>query len=857
MNSYYYVSNRLECLTFSLKENLFSTGAPFSKKMVVVPSQNMKRHLMLELAKDWGVAAGIQFVTLSKALSELSKNRIPSFIELSLKIEQELPKIDEVKGCQFPQLADQIARYFIRCGMYGCTLEGWLKKLWDQFSFDLEVNEKVDFPIHIFGFGTLPEKYFQFFKKFQAQFYLLSPTQLFWSDLQSDKQRAYKEMDDALEGNRILANLGKLGRRMARLLEEEELNEFYDDEHLIKVQQALFNLEPYEEENSIQVHVAETKLHEVEVLYQNICALLKKGFEPKDIHVLVPDLEDYSPFIHMVFWEKIDYAIHQSHHAPLEALLHLLALPQLRFERSVVLKLFGYEEFLGDLSKNDRDLIKSWIQKAKILWGLNAAHRQSYLQDPLIEKSEEGTWQDGLDWLLEGLVTAPENEEAVEWTDAALFGKFAQVMMSLKDQLIIQGLKPFNHWAQFVKKIATQFLVLNETEQNILHELNQMEFSHELSFDSFKRVLEYLCKKNAPAFQSSHLQAVQFFSLRSASAIPSKVIFVLGLQEESFPRSDKWPAICPRLSVTSLDEDRHHFLEVLLSVRCQLFLSYVKELPSSVINELKIQQINKHSLPQVKVKAHASFFDLKQQVEKEIIIDIKHLSLLARHPVQFYFNRVLGIYLDKEENEPKEFTLTPLNKAILRNSPHAKGLIPQGAFRRLALKRMAQEKEEFETHLKALAIDELSSHDVNLSIGNVTIIGKLKDISTEGLLVSGRGQISDCIKYWPQYLIYLLLPLEKKTNALLFTKGKTRTLAIDDPASELTKYLNYYEKCLNEVSFCMPDWTESILKGQELNTFMQFPDPYLEWLEKRDEMPDAEVINHRWGSFIKETYAIL
>ena len=69
-----FVSNRLEVLAESLKEELFQgQGHPFAKRWVVVPSERIKQDLFLRWSSDplLHVSTGIKMITWSEALSGL------------------------------------------------------------------------------------------------------------------------------------------------------------------------------------------------------------------------------------------------------------------------------------------------------------------------------------------------------------------------------------------------------------------------------------------------------------------------------------------------------------------------------------------------------------------------------------------------------------------------------------------------------------------------------------------------------------------------------------------------------------------------------------------------------------------
>src|SRR5437867_4055279 len=86
--------NDLHQLALCLGEDLFASAShPFEARLIVVPEMSMKEFLLASFAAHphLQIAAGVQILPLNQAIIELSaKKRIPSFLELSLAIEERL-----------------------------------------------------------------------------------------------------------------------------------------------------------------------------------------------------------------------------------------------------------------------------------------------------------------------------------------------------------------------------------------------------------------------------------------------------------------------------------------------------------------------------------------------------------------------------------------------------------------------------------------------------------------------------------------------------------------------------------------------------------------------------------------------
>jgi len=187
-------SNSCEQLFERLKHNLFLPGShPFSKRLIIVPSREMESWIRLHLARDLGVAAGIETSFLENALHTLFEMEpFPSKLELTLRIEEELTSLatewealqNYIGGKEKRKilLAKQLASLFNRYGVYGnkeCSVwekepKNWQEALWRQvftsWSYPLRLvstlqAKQQEASIHLFSFSHIPALYFHFFQQ--------------------------------------------------------------------------------------------------------------------------------------------------------------------------------------------------------------------------------------------------------------------------------------------------------------------------------------------------------------------------------------------------------------------------------------------------------------------------------------------------------------------------------------------------------------------------------------------------------------------------------------------------------------------------------------------------------------------
>jgi len=192
--------------------------------------------------------------------------------------------------------------------------------------------------IAIFGVSALPPFYLQIFaalaRHIEVSFYLLEPCEQFWGYISSVREqertlrRAGKGASEAEQlhlekGNRLLASMGQLGRDFLLLL--EDAGDWQESEPalfaapagkdlLSCIQTDILDLKDRgpgegprktisQQDDSVQVHSCHSPLRELEVLYDHLLDWFERdpGLAPRDILVMIPEIELYAPYIQAVF----------------------------------------------------------------------------------------------------------------------------------------------------------------------------------------------------------------------------------------------------------------------------------------------------------------------------------------------------------------------------------------------------------------------------------------------------------------------------------------------------------------------------------------------------------------------------
>jgi exodeoxyribonuclease V gamma subunit len=498
--------------------------------------------------------------------------------------------------------------------------------------------ERVSF----FGISSLPPFLFKVIgevsKHLDVHFFHLDPTDLYWGDIQSarEQDRAMRQRpQDHLSaedlhfetGNPLLASMGKAGRDFTRLLlevdAESETSLFQPDpapRHLLAHLQAdIFQLEdgaqPAEfsvapEDPSIQVHCCHSPMRELEALHDQLLALFEADptLTPRDILVTMPDVEGYAPFIEAVFGapESPEVAIPfsiadrsaRTESTIADVFLRLLDLTGGRFGVTAVFSLLETPAIQRrfELAENDLPVLRAWVRKTEIRWGIDSAHRAGLGQPAF----DQNTWRSGLRRLLLGYAL-PGDERTlfedilpvreVEGELAATLGHFVDFADSLF--VHIRGLedsRPLADWERALRALLDAFFSDDDEFTDELHRIRAvLEALGKAQIDAdftapveFAAIREHLLSALADTDSGVGFLAgsATFCALKPMRSIPFKVICMLGMNDTAFPRHDAPPAFDlaaaqPRAGDRNLrDDDRHLFLETLLSARDALYISY-------------------------------------------------------------------------------------------------------------------------------------------------------------------------------------------------------------------------------------------------------------------------------------------
>ncbi|MGZ5532413.1 MAG: exodeoxyribonuclease V subunit gamma [Methylomonas sp.] len=576
-------------------------------------------------------------------------------------------------------------------------------------------------------------------------------------------------------------------------------------------------------DGSISIHSCHSRLREVQVLKNRLLATLESlpDLELRDIVVMAPDIQLYAPFISAVFAD-IQHAIAdrslRSSNAALDALLRFLNLSQSRLGWQNVLDLLEQPLVYGNfgLADSDMELIRHWIEDTQVRWGRSAAHKQALGLPPL----NQNTWQATLDRLFMGYAIGSDEDFVddvlpypdVEGSSSQALGglnDFLQLLFKAGDDLSIS--KSLADWQATLIRYADRLLgnadpLERQPLNELLSEIDDIAAIHTLPVALAVMIAWLEGRMDESSSSNGFLRGqLTFCSMLPMRSIPFQVIALMGMNDGEFPKVERSPSFDllaqnPRLGDRSRRaDDRYHFLEILLSARRQLIITYIgqsqqdnsKIPPSVIVSELLDVLRDSYGLadPVIHHPLHAfspRYFDgsdphlfnyeqgdhataLRLRGDKADIepwwqgsialeeaetISIGDVLQFYNHPQRYFLQQQLGIRLPQLEAEAEErepFSIDPLirygiqqqwiagilaDKIVPLAKFQAQGLWPAGAVGEIEWSRQKPGIEDFASAIQAKAMGlALPALAVDITVGPFRLVGKLGNLYANGSLL--------------------------------------------------------------------------------------------------------------------------
>ena len=366
-------------------------------------------------------------------------------------------------------------------------------------------------------------------------------------------------------------------------------------------------------DSSLRISACCNKMREMEVLKDSLLELFKNDetLLPEDIAVLCPDLKGYEPYINAVFGNTpqndstfIPFVIGEGQTADeakiSQTFLKIIKIGGGFYKKSEILSIFKESFVSGKFgtSREDFPEIEKLLDESGIKWG----NSRSFMEEKH-NISSPNTWEFGLDRIMmSSFMPFSENGESFKnilplenfHEEKALslegFINFAKELFRFSEK-ISKPARP-SEFKYLLEKALDSFFL---NDRNTSEEIRRIKgiigdfaeaaekYSGKITFDAVRIYLEEeisrtLFRKNSVGSK------LNFSSLKEMHSIPFRVICLIGMDEELFPRKDTEYAFDLTRKIKEADgepkirslreNDFHLFLDAIISAGEKLIISY-------------------------------------------------------------------------------------------------------------------------------------------------------------------------------------------------------------------------------------------------------------------------------------------
>lgn len=421
---------------------------------------------------------------------------------------------------------------------------------------------------------------------------------------------------------------------------------------LKQVQNRIRDLTPLQEhskvplaasDHSIVFHSAHSKVRELEILHDQLLHLLAKppqneALNPRDVIVMVPDIEQMAPAIRAVFGQ---YKRQDARFIPFDiadmsaktsspligAIDWLLRLPQQRCRMSELVDLLEVSAVAARFGIDQESLPKltHWMVGAGIRWGLNEEHRSDL---GLLACGDQNSAWFGLRRMLLGYASGAvgvddpladvddiEPYAEVGGLEAELAGSLAHLLQALLNWWMVASTPATPEtWVERGRALLLEMVKCeSETDKQALSTLEDGLCAWQLACEeaSFGEEVPLIVARSAwlEAMEMPKLNqrfqagGVTFCTLMPMRAIPFEVVCLLGMNDGDYPRLSMrsdfdlmgLPGTSRPGDRSRRDDDRQLMLEALLSARRVFYVSWCghsvrdnsEQPPSVLVSQLR------------------------------------------------------------------------------------------------------------------------------------------------------------------------------------------------------------------------------------------------------------------------------
>ena len=452
--------------------------------------------------------------------------------------------------------------------------------------------------------------------------WLTHPSPAMWQALQG-LQPAMRRKDDTTAlrvSNPLLANLSRDVRELQQLLSDDIGDLHHAAENirnsvLARMQDDIRHgrdpaqsAAPLSPDGSLAIHACHGHVRQVEVLREALLHLFNDDdtLQARDIIVLCPDVDMFAPLIAAAFGPtNAPHPGHRlrvrladrgpAHTNPLLQILQmLLVLADGRVTASEVLDLIAADPVARGFgfSESELETLRRWVADGGVRWGIGQMQRELFGMAGI----RQNTFSTARDRLLLG-VSADEAELAwlgtalpldeVDSSDVDLAGRYAEFLDRLDVVLAgLQGPHTAQTWSTQLGEALDLLTEVGEADAwqrsqagRFLGELTESAGDTELALPDMRAVLadEFRPRPTRSSFRTGEITVATLVPMRF---VPHRVVAVIGLDDEAFPRlahvdGDDILALDPCLGERDpRSEDRQLLLDALMSAKDHLLFCY-------------------------------------------------------------------------------------------------------------------------------------------------------------------------------------------------------------------------------------------------------------------------------------------
>jgi len=519
-------------------------------------------------------------------------------------------------------------------------------------------------PQRVFAFGciTISPDVLRFLglmgQHCELAFFLPNPCRQYWGDQQSERERLRQYGAEAfsLDENPLLGAWGHVGRDfIARLFSYDEVMPHREvdlshdpvrDSLLHHVQSDILDRVLTEKsfntnmvDKSLQFHACHSPLRELQVLHDRLLDLFETlpNLEPREIAVMMPDITSYAPYIHAVFGalamddaRRIPYSISDramhDQHPIIKTFFSFLDLRSSRRTATEVLDLLAVPAVMKQLKLDNAALerLRYWVKEAGIRWGYDENDRERVGAG----RYREFSWAFGLERLLMGYASGASDSLVadiapitdIEGNAAEALGILIAALRKLDGLIHAQHtLHSAQEWQHIYRNVLDFFFLSDVidhdesvaldalygalaalSEESVLADCNEL-----LDWQSVSAFLQERLT-DTPVQQRFLSGGVTFCAMLPLRSVPFRVICVIGMNDDAFPRHEPLQMI-NRMHHEYIahgriqpgdrsirDDDRYLFLQLLTAAEDVFYMSWIGEdlrdgsvrEPSMVVSEL-------------------------------------------------------------------------------------------------------------------------------------------------------------------------------------------------------------------------------------------------------------------------------